>query len=109
MRITPFPSRPCDVIALTVSEFTSELNMNTEVSYDIVCRRFLDDANRALVWFIRFRALTGWCEREDMAAWLRSEPARTLYARELAASFDLNADWQFDSERFRTAVQRRRV
>ena len=105
MRTTPFPARASDVVTLTVSEFTCELDLNASAPFDSVCRRFLDDANRAVVWFIRFRALTGWCEREDTAAWLKSEPARTRHASELAASFELNDDWQFDSERFRSAVE----
>ena len=105
MRTTPFPSRACDGIALTVPEFTCELDLKAAVSFDSVCRRFIDDANKAIVWFIRFRALRGWCEREDTAAWLRSRPARTQHASELAASFELNDDWQFDSERFRSAVE----
>ena len=105
MRTTPFPARACEVIALSVPEFTCELDLNAAVSFDSVCRRFVDDANRALVWFIRFRALTGWCDREDTAAWLRSKPARAQHATRLAASFELNDDWQFDSERFRLAVE----
>lgn len=105
MRATPFPSRACEVVALTVPEFTCELDLNATISFDSVCRRFLDDANKAVVWFIRFRALTGWCEGEGMAAWLRSDPARAQHANELAASFQLNDDWQFDSERFRSAVE----
>jgi hypothetical protein len=50
-------------------------------------------------------ALTRWCEREDTPAWLRSDPARARHTGELAASFDLNDDWEFDSERFRSAVE----
>jgi len=105
MRATPFPSRASDVIALSVPEFTCDLDLTATVSFDTICRRFLDDANRAIVWFIRFQALTGWREREDTAAWLRGEPARVQHASELAASFALNDDWQFDSERFRSAVE----
>jgi hypothetical protein len=93
------------VVALTVTEFTCELDLSVAVSLDSVCGRFLDDANRTLVWFIRFRALTGWCAREDSAAWLGSDPTRARHASELAASFDLNEDWQFDSQRFRSALE----
>jgi hypothetical protein len=105
VRTTPFPSRACQVIALTVSEFTFELDLKSPAAFDCACRRFLDDANRALVWFIRIQALTGWCDREDTAAWLRSEPARVRHATELAASFELNEAWQFDPDRFRLAVE----
>lgn len=93
------------MIALTVPEFTCELDLNAAISFEWVCGRFLDDVNRALVWLIRYRALTNWCEREDMAAWLRSRPARARDASAVAASFELNDDWQFDSERFRLAVE----
>jgi hypothetical protein len=105
MRRTPFPASPCDVVALSVPEFTCELDLSGAVSLDGVCRRFLGDSNRAVVWFIRFRALTAWCERLDMAQWLQSEPSHVPHACELAASFDLNDAWGFDAERFRSAVE----
>ena len=105
MRTTPFPVRPCDVVALTVPEFACALDLDAATSLDVGCQRFLDDANRALVWFIRFRALTAWCERADMAAWLTSGPSLAGYACEVAASFKLNEQWQFDAEAFRSAVE----
>lgn len=105
MRTTPFPANPSDVAALTVPEFTYALELTASVSIDAVCRRFVDDANRALVWLIRFRALTAWCERTDTAPWLRAEPSHAQHACELAASFDLNEDWEFDADEFRSAVQ----
>lgn len=105
MRRTPFPTSPTDVVALTVSEFARALDLKQSVSIDAVCQRFLDDANRALVWFIRFRALTAWCERTEMAVWLQAEPTHVQDACEVAASFELNHDWQFDAEPFRSAVE----
>jgi hypothetical protein len=93
------------VVALTVPEFTCELELNGSVSLDAVCQRFPHDTNRALVWLIRFRALTAWCERTDMGPWLESQPSHAHHARELAASFELNDDWEFDAERFRSAVE----
>jgi hypothetical protein len=105
MRRTPFPTSPSNVVALTVPEFTCELDLEASVSLDAVCQHFVEDANRALVWFIRFQALTAWCERTDVAEWLRSEPSHTQHACELAASFELNDDWGFDADRFRSAVQ----
>ena len=105
MRTTPFPASPSDVAALTVPEFTRELDLSGSVSLDAVCGRFLEDANRAVVWFIRFRALTVWRERMDVAPWLRSRPSHGDRACELAASFDLNDAWEFDAERFRSAVE----
>ena len=103
-RGTPFPTSPADVVALTVPEFTSELELNESASLDAVCRRFLD-TNRAVVWFIRFRALTAWRDRLDVAQWLQSEPAHAHHACQLAASFDLNDAWEFDADRFRSAVE----
>ena len=105
MMMTPFPSTPSEVIALTVPEFTCELDLNAPAPFDGVCRRFLDDANRAVVWFIRFRALTTWCEREDVATWLTSESSHARHACQVAASFELNEVWEFDAERFRLAVE----
>jgi hypothetical protein len=105
VRSTPFPSTPCDVAPLSVPEFTCELDLNTTVSLESACRRFFDDANRAVVWVIRFRALTGWSKREDVAPWLTSDPARARNACELAASFELNDEWEFDCVRFRSAVE----
>jgi hypothetical protein len=40
-----------------------------------------------------------------MGPWLLSEPVRTQHACQLAASFALNDDWEFDAERFRLAVE----
>jgi len=91
-------------VALTVPEFTCGLDLNGSVSLDAVCGRFLDDANRALVWFIRFQALSAWCERADVGVWLQSAPSHAQHACQLAASFELNDDWEFDVERFRSAV-----
>ena len=104
MRRTPFPTNPSDVVALTVPEFTCEPDLRGSVSLDAVCRRFVDDTNRALVWFIRFRALTAWCERPDVGVWMQSKPSHADLACQLAASFELNDDWEFDVERFRSAV-----
>ena len=104
MRRTPFPTNPSDVVALTVPEFTCELDIKGSVSLDAVCRRFVGDTNRALVWLIRFRALTAWCERPDVEVWLQSEPSHAQHACQLAASFALNDDWEFDADGFRSAV-----
>jgi hypothetical protein len=104
MRWTPFPTNPSDVVALTVPEFACALDLSGLVSLDCICQRFVGDTNRALVWFIRFQALTAWCERRDVGVWLQTEPSHAQRACELAASFDLNDDWGFDAERFRSAV-----
>ena len=104
MRKTPFPTTPSDVVALTVPEFACALDLSVPVSLDSICQRFVGDTNRALVWFIRFRALTAWCERTDMGSWLQSVPSHADHACQLAASFELNDDWEFDAELFRSAV-----
>ena len=105
MRTTPFPARPCDVVVLTVTEFACALNLDAAASLDLGCRRFVGDANRGLVWLIRFRAFMTWCERPDVAPWLTSGALRVRHACEVAASFRLNDDWQFDAEPFRSAVE----
>lgn len=105
MQSTPFPANPSDVVALAVSEFACGLDLSQSVSIDAVCQLFLEDTNRALVWFIRFRALTAWRERRDMAAWLHAEPAHARHACAVAASFELNDDWEFEAEPFRSAVE----
>ena len=103
--MTPFPARPCEVVALSVPEFTCELDLDATVSFDRVCRRFLEDANRAVVWFIRFHALASWCEGADNAGWLLLDPSHARRACEVAASFELNGEWGFDAEPFRSAAQ----
>lgn len=105
MTSTPFPARPGDVVALTVYEFTRGLDLNAEPSIGLVCERFLDDTNRALVWLIRFKALKAWCTRAETNAWLIPEDRRSQQASEVAASFTLNGEWEFDGEDFRSAVQ----
>ena len=60
MNHTAIPATPGDVATLTVQEFTldlDELEGNRVPSMERVCRTFMDDANRALVWWIRFGAL----------------------------------------------------
>jgi len=103
MSSTPFPARPSHVVALTVSEFAGP-HLDGTASIDDVCRMFLNDANRALVWFLRCHALTVWRERADMAAWLRADPVRGRHICEVAAGFALNDAWEFDAEPFRRAV-----
>src|SRR5690242_17318450 len=105
MRRTPFPVSPGDVVTLSVPEFTCELDLDRSVPLDAVCRQFVEDTNRAVVWVIRFRALKTWCERTDVAQWLHAEPSHAHRACELAASFDLNDAWEFDPDRFRSAVE----
>lgn len=41
----------------------------------------------------------------DVAQWLRSEPLHAHHACELAAGFELNDAWEFDPDRFRSAVE----
>jgi hypothetical protein len=93
------------VATLTVAERASVLELTQAVSLDAICHRFIGDANRALVWLIRFRALTAWCERADIADWLHAEPGFAGHACAVAAGFELNDQWEFDTERFRVAVE----
>lgn len=104
MKGTPFPSAPKDVVPLSIREFTVDLDMNDAPSLDVVCRRFASDTNRALVWFIRFRALTAWCARPDAAKWVESCSRPSREACEMAASFELNDDWEFNAQDFCSAV-----
>lgn len=102
---TPLPTRPIEVVALTVQEFTSDLDMDGAPSLDEICRRFAADANLALVWWIRFRALKAWCTRTNVIDWLHTTGARTSRDLcEVAASLELNDRWEFDAERFCSAV-----
>ena len=39
-----------------------------------------------------------------MGVWLQSQPTHAQHACQLAASFALNDDWEFDTEGFRSAV-----
>jgi hypothetical protein len=105
MQETPFPTNPSEVATLSVPEFTCGLDLNASVSLDAVCGRFVEDANRAIVWLIRFRALTAWCERTDVTTWLQTQPSHTDHACRLAASFALNDAWEFDADRFRSAIE----
>jgi hypothetical protein len=40
-----------------------------------------------------------------VGVWLQSEPSHTQHACQVAADFELNDDWEFDAERFRSAVE----
>jgi hypothetical protein len=105
---TAFPATPGDVATLTVQEFTfdlDELDGNRIPSLERVCSTFVDDANRALVWWIRFEALKNWCARTDGGARSTSDSSIVRDACELAASFPLNHLWEFDPEDFGLAVE----
>jgi hypothetical protein len=104
---TPFPAAPEDVAALSVQEFTfdpDELDGPRIPAIDGICRTFVDDANRALVWLIRFGALRTWFARPEVRARATSDARILRDAREVAASFPLNARWEFDSADFGRAV-----
>jgi hypothetical protein len=106
MRITEFPARPCDVIALSVDEFLVDLEMTHAPTIESVCRAFANDTNRALVWCIRWRALNTLCARSDVAEWRRAGARTSRDICEVAAAFDLNDGWEFDHDRFCEAVDR---
>lgn len=102
---TSFPIRPCDVAELTVHEFTTDLDLHRSPSLDDACERFLSDTNRALVWWIRARALRAWCARPEIALWLHHADTNGQSACEAAATFGLNEAWEFDAADFRVAVE----
>jgi len=104
MDTTPFPTRPFDVIALTVQEFMLDIDMDRSPSLDAICARFLHDTNRAVVWLIRFNALNAWRAQTETAGWLAASDGTSDDVCEVAAGFSLNDHWEFDSGAFRTAI-----
>jgi hypothetical protein len=107
---TAFPATPRDVAVLSIQEFTSDLDELDESqipSLDRVCRTFMHDANRALVWWIRFGALQALCARTDVMAQLNSGSMTLRDACELAASFPLNHHWEFEPNDFCSAISQR--
>jgi hypothetical protein len=99
---TIFPTLPREVAVLSTGEFAFDVELNNAPSLEEICRRFGNDANRALVCFIRFRALKTWAARDGIARWMTA--ARMLHICEVAASFSLNHQWEFDPEAFCLAV-----
>ena len=104
MRRTPFPACPAEVVPLSAQEFAIDLDTTDAPSLDAVCGRFTDDANRALVWLVRFQALQALRGRAGMAEWLRSAPRAARDVCEVAARFTLNDCWEFDEAAFCSAV-----
>jgi hypothetical protein len=102
MNTTMFPAKAIEVAGLTAQEFEFSLEWSNAPSLDEICRRFAGDANRALVWVIRFRALEAWCARDGMRQW-RNADSRTAIC-EVAASFELNDRWEFEPDAFCLAV-----
>jgi hypothetical protein len=102
-----FPDTPRHVATLTVEEFTfdlDELDGDRVPSMERVCRTFMDDANRALVWWIRFGAFRSWCAKSDVATQSESDLWILRDACAVAASFPLNHLWEFDPTDFGFAV-----
>jgi len=107
MNQTPFPATPADVAVLTVQEFTFDLDEfdGHEIpSMERICRTFIYDANRALVWWIRFGALKAWRTNPDVIARSTSDSGILRDACEVAASFPLNPLWEFDATDFGRAL-----
>jgi hypothetical protein len=107
MNQTPFPATPADVAVLTVQEFTFDLDEfdgHRIPSMDRICRTFMNDANRALVWWIRFDALDAWRTNPDVNARPMSDSGILRDACEVAASFPLNPRWGFDATDFGRAL-----
>jgi len=104
MSHTPFPGSPAQVAPLSSYEFESDSWMGDAPSIDVVCSRFTDDLNRALVWILRYRALTALVGRAEIAAWFDRGARSWRDMFEVAAEFPLNSDWGFDDEMFCAAV-----
>ncbi|HET7219573.1 MAG TPA: hypothetical protein VFJ02_16065 [Vicinamibacterales bacterium] len=104
MDSTLFPIKPSDVIALTIAEFALDREMSNAPSLAEICRKFGNDANRALVCLIRYRALGAWCAREDMTAWVNASAHTRRDICEVAAGLALNDRWEFDGDAFCRAV-----
>jgi len=105
---TVFPATPGAVAALTIPEFAfahDELEGRRVPSLERVCGTFADDANRALVWCIRFGALKNWSTRSDVMARVTANPSTLRDACEAAAGFPLNQRWEFDPEGFGSAIE----
>jgi hypothetical protein len=105
---TGFPATPGDVAVLTPQEFTFDLDAlvgSRVASMERVCRTFIDDANRALVWWIRFEALKIWRARTDVTARLDSGSMTLRDACDVAASFPLNHRWEFETNDFCSAIE----
>ena len=107
-RGTVFPATPGDLAILTIQEFTFQI-------YDVQSRQgppveqvrriFMEDANRVLVWSIRFGALKTWCATNvDRVEGVSAGAEFLRDAYELAASFPVNAFWEFDPSAFECAV-----
>ena len=105
---TAFPATPGAVAVLTIQEFAfahDELECRRVPSLERVCGMFANDANRALVWCIRFGALKNWSTRSDVIAQVTASPSTLREACEAAAGFPLNQRWEFDPEGFRSAIE----
>ena len=104
MSRTPFPGSPAEVVPLSIYEFASDSWTGDAPSIDMICSRFTDDLNRALVWILRYRALAALVGRAEIAAWLDRGARNWRDMFEVAAQFPLNSDWGFDGEMFCAAV-----
>ena len=103
MMHTPFPGSPAEVVPLSICEFASD-SWSDAPSIDIICSRFTDDLNRALVWILRYRALAALVGRAEIAACLDRGAHSWRDMFEVAAQFPLNNEWGFDGEMFCAAV-----
>jgi hypothetical protein len=106
---TAFPATPGDVAILTIQEFMFDIYDVDGIrapSLDHVRRIFMEDANRVLVWWIRFGALKTWCASSMEGIEGATDDSAILRdAYELAAGFPLNPFWEFDATAFGYVVQ----
>jgi hypothetical protein len=107
---TGFPLTPGDVAPLTRHEFACGLDVAAAPPFAEVCERFANDANRAVVWLLRFKALQALKDDPRMASLVHghSESSRAYVDErvvEVAAILALNEHWEFDAGAFFAAVE----
>jgi hypothetical protein len=104
----PVSDHPSDVAALTVAEFMRALQTGCAGVVSVRSMPFAGafSTMRTGHWSGLFDSVRvgGVVRTHDSTLWLHSDPSHKQDACELAASFDLNDDWGFDAERFRSAV-----
>jgi hypothetical protein len=102
---TPYPATPRQVAALGVGEFTVTLAHGTAPTLDHVCGLFAQDANRAVVWLLRYKALEAVSTALETQSWLTAGAYAPVDLYEVAAGHALNERWEFDGLAFRRAVE----
>jgi hypothetical protein len=95
---------PCNKSWTRAREEVTRLRVTHRLNLCLVGVRG-NDANRALVWWIRFEAFRNWCDRTDVMTRSTAQASIVRDACEAAASFPLNHLWEFDTMDFARAVE----